>query len=156
MNVLFICTGNVFRSMTADYALRVERTLPDTVTVGSAGIMDAPHGVLDFVSGHLARKHIDVSGHRPRKLTSEMLDGADLAVAMGTDHQNHVASEFGRTIPLFNQVAFGIDEPMPDVWEVIPDWRNNEASAHAYAWSVMDRIFEGTPSFVERMRRFAD
>ena len=156
MHVLFICTGNVFRSMTADFAMQHEPTIPAHVTVGSAGIIDAPHGVLDFVSGHMARKGIDVSAHQPRKLTAELLGEADLAVAMGHDHQRHVEKEFGRNIPLFNQVAFDIDEPMKDVWEVIPDWRTtNTSEAHAYAWNLMDRIFEGMPAFVQRMETFS-
>lgn len=155
MNVLFICTGNVFRSMTADYALRHASQLPSHVTVNSAGIIDAPHGVLDFVSGHMTRNGIDVSDHQPRKLTQDMLDQTDLAVAMGRDHQEHVAKTFGRDIPLFNQVAFDLDEPMPDIWEVLPNWRGvDEAKGHAYAWNLMDRIFEGIPMFVERMGGF--
>jgi len=43
---------------------------------------------------------------------------------------------------------------MPDVWEVVPDWRNNENAARRYGQSVMEKIFEGMPGFVERMSEF--
>ncbi|MGI9405681.1 MAG: low molecular weight phosphatase family protein [Hyphomicrobiaceae bacterium] len=149
--ILFICTGNIFRSMTAEYALR--GVLDDNAVgaVSSAGLIDAPHEVLPFVRDHLMHKGHNVSDHRPRRLTRAILDNADIAVAMGTDHQSFVAQNFGRQLPLFSEVAFGTREPLRDVWEVIPDWRNNEAEAQAYAWSLMDRIFDGMPGFAERM-----
>ncbi len=156
LNVLFICTGNIFRSMTAEYALRAAFEANAHHTVSSAGLIDAPHEVLPFVREHLTRKAVDISRHRPRRLTQEMLDEADLAVAMGDDHRDHVVRVFGRRIPLFNEVAFGTSEPLRDVWEVIPDWRNNEAEAQAYAWSLMDTIFDGMPQFVGRMGGFAE
>ena len=156
MHVLFVCTGNIFRSMTAEYALTHMPALPDDIVVSSAGTIDAPHGILDFVSAHMAKKSIDVSHHKPRKLTREIINSADLAVAMGEDHQSHVSATFERDIPLFNRVAFGHDEPMKDVWEVLPDWRTTDHDAgRAYAWDLMDRIFDGLPPFIERMQQFA-
>ncbi|MGI9405926.1 MAG: low molecular weight phosphatase family protein [Hyphomicrobiaceae bacterium] len=149
-SVLFICTGNIFRSMTAEYALRGVAPL----AVSSAGLIDAPHEVLPFVRSHLTGKGVDIAEHQPRRLTQAILDDADVAVAMGTDHRDHVGEVHGRDIPLFSEVAFGKSEPLRDVWEVIPDWRNNDAEAHAYAWSLMDRIFDGMPQFVARMEDF--
>ncbi|TMH71623.1 MAG: low molecular weight phosphotyrosine protein phosphatase, partial [Betaproteobacteria bacterium] len=41
--VLFVCTGNIFRSLTAEYALRRELGAQSAVAVASAGIHDYPH-----------------------------------------------------------------------------------------------------------------
>ena len=55
---------------------------------------------------------------------------------------------------LFSEVAYGLERPLPDVWEVIPNWRSNLPAARAYAEKVMDYIVEGMPDFARRMDRF--
>ena len=152
--MLFICSGNIFRSMTAEYALRAALGPGAGVRVQSAGMIDAPHEIVSFVRDYLAQQAIDISAHRPRRLERAMLDSADLAVAMDTRHRRQVEDSFGRRLPLFNEVAHGVAAPMPDVDEVIEDWRNNQQAAIEYGRSVMDGIFDGMPGFIERMPGF--
>ena len=153
-NILFICTGNIFRSMTAEYALKAALRFDANYTVHSAGLMDAPHEIVSFVEDYLKGRGLDVSRHQPKKLTREMLDEADLAVAMGTEHRHQINQKFNCRLPLFSEIAYGTEEPLRDVYETVPDWRNNEAAASAYACSVMDYIFDGTPNFITRMHSF--
>ncbi len=153
-SILFVCSGNIFRSMTAELALkaRLETGIPGSVE--SAGLEQAPHGVIDFVAAHLSRRGLDVSGHRPRTLTEPILAGATLAVAMGFDHRDQIRARFGRRVPLFSEVAYGLERPLPDVWEVVPNWQTNLAAARGYAEELMDYIVDGMPEFVHRMDRF--
>ncbi len=153
-NVLFICTGNVFRSMTAEYALKATLSFDANYTVHSAGLKDGPHELLSFVEDYLKDRGLDISRHQPKKLTREMLDEADLAVAMSTDHRHQIDQIFNRRLPLFSELAYGTEEPLLDLCEVVPDWRNNEAAAISYGGSVMDYIFDGMPNFVTRVRWF--
>jgi protein-tyrosine phosphatase len=44
-DVLFVCTGNIFRSLTAEYVLRRELGPNSRIVVASAGTDDYPHVV---------------------------------------------------------------------------------------------------------------
>ena len=150
-NILFICTGNIFRSMTAEYALKATLSFGANYTVHSAGLKDAPHEIISFVEDYLKDRGLDISRHKPKKLTREMLDEANLAVAMGTEHRHQINQIFNCRLPLFSEIAYGTEEPLLDVCDVVPDWRNNEAAAISYGVSIMDYIFDGMPNFINRV-----
>jgi protein-tyrosine phosphatase len=150
-SVLFVCTGNVFRSVTAEYALRT-RMGPDVrLLVGSAGIEARPQPLHPMIVEYLRAKGADPSAHVQRKLTRELLEGADLAVAMGFDHRDFIRQHFGLEVPLFNQVCFEKEEPVLDVHEAIPDWQSNMVEARAYVQSVVDHIWEAAPVLLARL-----
>jgi len=155
-DVLFICTGNIFRSLTAEYTLKHCQGLGVECQVRSAGLIEAPHEIVSFVSDYFISRSIDISRHRPQKLTREMLNEARLAVAMGTEHRQKVYEIYNRRLPLFSEIAYGTEEPLLDVFEVVPNWRNNETEASAYGRSVMDYISDGMPGFISRMHTFAN
>ena len=152
--ILFICTGNIFRSMTAEYALKACLGTDTGFRVRSAGLIDAPHEIVSFVEDHLTTKGLDISQHRPTKLTRAILDEASLAVAMGFEHRQQLIEKFDRRSALFSEIAYGTEEPLRDVYEVVPDWRTNPVAASAYGKWVIDYIFDGMQGFVERMHAF--
>ena len=93
MHVLFICTGNTCRSPMAEGYFRhlvSERKCKD-VSVSSAGIF-AGNGEPVTLNSSKALKQIgiDISKHRSRTLTKDMLKDADLIIAMTLSHKNHV------------------------------------------------------------------
>jgi protein-tyrosine phosphatase len=75
-DVLFVCTGNIFRSLTAEYALRRELGEGSGVVVASAGTEDYPYVVRQNVRDYLLSKGLDVSAHRRRTLTPQILGSA--------------------------------------------------------------------------------
>jgi len=154
ISVLFICTGNIFRSMTAEFALKAELGSQTDCIVRSAGLIKAPHDILPFVKDYLMDKGVDISQHQPKILTEAMLDRVDLSVAMGMEHQSRIAQDFGHQIPLFSEIAYQTVEPLRDVHEVISDWRRNEEASAAYGRSIIGYIFDGMPGFVSRMHSF--
>ncbi|MGH8865329.1 MAG: low molecular weight phosphatase family protein [Burkholderiales bacterium] len=150
-SILFICTGNVFRSVTAEYALKT-RMGPDVrLIVGSAGIEARPQPLHPMIIEYLRAKGADPSAHVQRKLTHELLEGVDLAVAMGLDHRDFIRKQFSRDVPLFNQVCFEKEESVLDLHEVMPDWASNMDQARAYVQSVVDHIWEATPALLARL-----
>lgn len=151
MHVLFVCTGNIFRSLTAEYALR--RSLPTTsrVTVSSAGTEDYPHVVKPVVRDFLLTKGIDVRGHHRRTLTPEMLAAADLVIAMSTEHRAELLHRFDRAAPLFTEACGMGEEPLPDVDEIIPDHLTNTVAVESHVRVIIDRILALTPLFVDRL-----
>lgn len=150
-SVLFVCTGNVFRSVTAEYALRANMGPGVRLIVGSAGTEAKPQPLHPMIIEYLRAKGADPSAHVQRKLTRELLEDSDLTVAMGFDHRDFIREQFGRDVPLFNQVCFEKEEPVLDVHEAMPDWQSNMDEARAYVQSVVDHIWEATPSLLARL-----
>ena len=144
-HVLFVCTGNIFRSLTADRALRALLAGRSDVAVSSAGTDDYPHKVRPYTGGYLRSKGFDVSDHERRTLTREILDAAGLVVAMSTDHQVYIRECFARHAPLFLEVCGQGEEWLPDIEEVIPDWQTNRPAVEAHVRATIDRIVELVP-----------
>lgn len=150
-SVLFVCTGNIFRSVTAEYALKDRLSTGTPCVVSSAGIDAKPQSMHDWVQTRLRVKGADPTRHVLRQLTRELVEAADLVIAMGRDHQVFIREQFGRDVPLFNQVCLGHDQPILDLHEVMPDWESNPERARAYVWSVIDVIWATAPALLPRL-----
>jgi protein-tyrosine phosphatase len=149
--VLFVCTGNIFRSLTAEHALR--RLLPDDteIEIASAGTEDYPHVVRPNVASYLLEKGFDVSSHRRRTLTRDLLDEADLVIAMSTDHHAFIEKTHGLKPILFLE-ACGLEAAaLPDIEDVVQDYQTNPAAVDAHVRMTIDRILELAPRLARRL-----
>lgn len=150
-SILFVCTGNIFRSLVAEYALKARLRPEAPYAVRSAGIEGLPQPVHPLICSRLLEKGADASAHVPRRLTREHLLAADLVVAMGLNHRSFIRYVYGREALLFNQVCYRKEEPVLDVGEAVPNWRENLPAARDYMLSVIDYIWEAMPIFLQRM-----
>jgi len=105
-----------------------------------------------WVQDRLSEKGADLTRHVPRQLTKELVEAADLVIAMGRNHQAFVRERYGRDIPLFAQVCLGQDQPILDLHEVLPDWESDPAQARSYVCSVIDVIWTMAPALLPRLR----
>jgi len=121
-SILFVCTGNVFRSMAAEFALRAQLGQQSFYRVESAGIEANPKTIHPVISNRLIQKGTDPSAHVPQALTKALIDRNDLVIAMGLGHRELIHKQFGLTVPLFNEVSFGEDTSILDLHEALPDW----------------------------------
>jgi protein-tyrosine-phosphatase len=151
-SVLFVCTGNIFRSVTAEYALKACLGSDTSHVISSAGIDVKPQSMHTWVQARLREKGADLTTHIPRQLTRELVERADLVIAMGRNHQLFVREQFGRDVPLFNQVCLGHDQPILDLHEVMPDWEIDRERAAAYVCSVIDIIWATAPALLPRLQ----
>jgi protein-tyrosine phosphatase len=150
--ILFVCTGNIFRSLTAEYALRRELGVRSDLIVASAGTDDYPHVVRPNVRDYLLAKGLDVRAHRRRTVTTAVVREAGRVIAMSTDHQRFLLERFGVHAPVFLEVCGGACEALPDIEEVVLDYRTNAAAVDAHVRKTIDTIIELTPRLARALR----
>lgn len=87
IEILVLCTGNVCRSPMAEVLLRhhlAERGVE--AGVSSAGLLFDDHEASAHAVTVLGDRGIDLSGHRSRRITADLLSSADLLLAMERRH----------------------------------------------------------------------
>jgi hypothetical protein len=106
--ILFICTDNVGRSLTAKYLLEdwLRKNDRNDIEVNSAGI-NATSDISSFSMDHLGKLKemgVDVSDYKRTQLTQEILLEHDLAIVMDEDEQVWVRDRFEIELPLYNEI----------------------------------------------------
>ena len=91
--VLVVCVGNICRSPMAEAMLQHELKDKTDISVTSAG--------LGALAGHAASTHavtlmeergLDISGHKARQLTPDMISDSDLILVMEAGHRRAIDS----------------------------------------------------------------
>ena len=150
-SVLFVCTGNIFRSLTANVALRSHLSHRADIRVSSAGTDDYPHVVRPRVRDYLLEKGYDVSAHQRRTLTQALVDESALVIAMSTDHQAFIRERFARRAPLFLEACGEPAAWLPDIEDVVPDYQTNKAAVEKHVRETIDRILALAPRMAENI-----
>lgn len=114
---LVVCVGNICRSPMAEALLR--QSLADTIAdvhVASAGISALVGRPADPMACTLMNERgIDISNHRARQLTPNMIMDFDLVLAMEAGHvkaiENMAQAARGRVYPLGKWSDFDVPDP---------------------------------------------
>lgn len=156
MNVLFVCTGNIFRSMSAEYLLKdlLKKRQTNGITVSSAGTQAIPETLPKACIDALHSFRIDPTPHHQRKVSPAILASNDLIVSMAKEHQDHLWNKFRVNSHLFNEIAHGKETSIPDVWEAVPDFDKNPVAKNKYIMKTIYYIHDSMPDFLDQARRF--
>ena len=117
-NILIVCIGNICRSPIAE-ALFIERFKqdgPPNMTVSSAGLGALVDRPADAVAQELMlEKGIDISAHRARQVSSDILFGSDLVLTMSSEMQKQIEINYPGTCGRVHRLGkwAGCDVPDP-------------------------------------------
>lgn len=121
VSVLFVCTGNQYRSPIAAETFRAQLVRDGRAAqwkVGSAGTWTSSgrHAPPDALK--LARScGMNIDGHITRMLDAKMLEDADLVLVMEAGHKESIQVEFPfarKKVHLLSQVLEGLVYDIPD------------------------------------------
>lgn len=147
-SILFVCTGNIFRSLSAE--LSFKKYLADNGIdgwdVSSAGTIATTEPVDPKTIETLEELGLDASEHRQKKLTRGMLETYDVIVGMAEDHLEFMRSTFNyNTAFLFNELAIGEKTSVRDIDEV-PDHKTNRPEVEKKIERTVREIYGKTPA----------
>lgn len=157
VKLLFVCSGNIFRSMSAEYCLKdyLKKKKITTIEVRSAGI-HAKKQVMDkAVLQALLKKKIDPRKHVQRRITQKIYDAADLIVAMGENHYDYIVKHFGKgKVVLYKEILLGKRLSLRDVEEEYPQKSRGSKEFNFYFNFVPTYIYEHTEQFYKQLQKY--
>lgn len=147
-SILFVCTGNTFRSMSAEIAFK--KYLADNKIggwkVGSAGIVAEKKPINPKTLAVLAKIGVKIGNRKPVKLNEKMLRDYDIVVCLAENQLDFLNSKFGyKSALLFNELAEGKKVSIWDVEDDVKDHKTNKKAVEKKIERTINEIFQKTP-----------
>jgi len=152
--ILFVCTGNIFRSLSAERTLQkyLNDNKIDNYKVISAGTVAKKEPIDPKTKEILMSIGIDASNHKQKKLSKDLLEKCDVVIAMADYHVNFMKKEFDfHNAILFNELAIGKKENVDDINDVNDDLKNNRKKTEDHIKWTIDYINKNIPRVFERI-----
>lgn len=151
MNILFVCKGNIFRSMSAEYLMKyyVEKEGIEVMKISSAGTEANLQVAHPKTINRLQHYHCNPSNHIQRKINKEILQEQDLIICMGNNHKK-IIEELWFHCKLFNELAYNKMKDVSDIEEFLaPGYTEQQKSD--YIIKTIDYIHDAIPYLIEHI-----
>ena len=166
VRIMFVCTGNMFRSVCAEVALK--KYLSDNkeklygmcgfsyseIKYESCGTSVRPQQFHQAMTDELRKKDVNIINHMYMQINDKLVEESDLIIVMGEDHKKFVKDNFRRKTHLFNEVCHGTCEGIPDDWEVLGEGKRDPNKEREYICKVVSHIFDSMPNFAANFRNY--
>lgn len=159
IKILFVCTGNVFRSMSAEKCLKhyLTKNKIKNFEVDSAGINPHQQEPQKATLNRLSFYGINFN-HKYKKITQKLINDNDIVIAMNTNHQEYIKEKFGLEVSLFNDLAYNKKEGILDVEEYDPNLndlnnKSKEKEILQYIYFVVDYIYNSIPILINNIQK---
>lgn len=145
--ILFVCTGNVFRSMSAEYLLK--KYLKDNNisgwNVSSAGITAKKEPIDPETLKSLKKQGIKKINHTQKRLTKDLIKRFDVIISMAENHQKFIKLKFGINTLLFNELANNKQTSIGDVEDDVKDYKTNRTAVEKKIRKTVNTISKKIP-----------
>lgn len=137
--VLFVCQGNVCRSPFAEVQFRrdIARANPLPFETTSAGFIGPDRSPPSEALAAAARRGLDLTSHRSKLLTRDLVFGATLVVVMSAQQERALCRQFGGRVPRI--LVLGDLDPLPIHARTIRDPWNCSAEVFDDCYDRIDR-----------------
>ena len=153
MNVLFVCTQNVFRSYSAEclFTKYLEDNSIKGYTVSSAGTIAYDFETPYFYTlRRLEQLGVVLDDHKNRKLNGVLIDQSDVIICMTKNHKQIVEKmSSSSNVYLFNELALGLETDLRD------DTETSFNDLSEFVVEVVDYIHENIPNLYEKLKRIS-
>lgn len=165
--ILFVCTGNVFRSMIAEKCFKKyisDNLLEEDFSIDSAWIAPIKQDVQKDVIDRLDYYWINCNNHKYKKINEKLVSESNYIIAMNFDHKDFIKNQFNLDIPLFNELAYNKSTWISDFWEFLDFWWFNlknidlndtkyKKEIRDYIYYTVDYIYNSIPYLIKSLEK---
>ena len=152
-NILFVCSGNIFRSMSAELLTKqyLKEIGEKRFVIRSAGVSAKKQDMHAQTKRSLDSLGIDYSQHKQTKLTQEIIDWADTIICMADYHQQFITEHFNTYTHLYNEFALGKIRNVDDVDDVLEKHEYHTKPGDTHVANIITHLHKTTPVLVDKL-----
>ena len=163
-NILFVCTQNVFRSLSAQKLLEAylcKKNIFDW-NIWSAGTIASPDQPYSYTIRRLAQFGVRIDKHRQSRVSEAILCDQDVIICMTHAHKSFIQENYENyrhglpenpRLYLFNEISYGKKTDLEDDIENKLFQSAEVSSLQQFVESTVDYIAEAIPKLFEGLER---